>query len=167
MNESKHEFCAGFHLGPDTADVTTKGQLTLAVMARRTVLTILDPYVKQESGHSRTVIMTAKETLAVANVLHHMLALSAVHSSKAISFTTDLRIVEKDMPMTLHLSLGEAAFYIAATNEKDTAATEKIQVKLTAAETSALTNTLRLYAELIDTEIAVSEGVAESVAEAA
>lgn len=162
MSNKHSEFWASLRFGADTADLETRNELTVAVTARRVVLTVCG--VGSSDGKlSRTILLTAKVAQTVAKTVNHLLALSAVHSSKSLTFTSTLEATEGDLWGKLHLSLLETGVRVAVTNEKDCPTAEKFGVVLTSPETAALMNTLRLYAEMIDTETG-AEVVAEEAA---
>ena len=161
--DNKHtEFWASLRFGADTADLKTHTELTVAIMARRVVLTVSQTG-GQPDNHGRTILLTAQAALTVANTLNHLLALAALHSSKSVTFTATLEASEGDLWGKLHLSLLETGVRVAITNEKDCPTAEKFGVVLPSPETVALMNTLRLYAEMIDTETG-AEVVAEEAA---
>lgn len=159
MDNQHTEFWASLRFGADTADLKTHTELTVAIMARRVVLTVSQTG-GQPDNHGRTILLTAQVALTVVNTLNHFLALAALHSSKAVTFTATLEAAEGELWGKLHLSLLETGVRVAVTNETDCPTAEKIGVVLTSAETAALMNTLRLYAEMIDTETG-AEVVAE------
>lgn len=161
--DNKHtEFWASLRFGADTADTETRNELTVAVMARRVVLTVSQAG-GQPDNHARTILLTAQAALTVADTLNHFLALAALHSSKAVTFTATLEATEGELWSKLHLSLLETGVRVAVTNETACPKAEKIGVVLTSAETAALMNTLWLYAEMINTETG-AEVVAEEAA---
>lgn len=161
MSNKHTEFWASLRFGADTANLETGNELTVAVTARRVVLTVCGAGVA-DGKQSRTILLTAKVAKTLAKTVNHLLALSAVHSSKSLTFTTTLEAAEGEVWGKLHLSLLETGICVAVTNETDCPTAEKVGVVLTSPEAAALMNTLLLYAEMIDTETGVEVVVAEA-----